>query len=155
MNNQTQHHTTQTIAILQYNLRRRQIITDSVLNASKKYAILILQEQYHSSYTNSSPINKSWTLIESKNMENKPPRAAIYLNNTILPAHSYEPVPIEIPDIVAIALRLDQEQHPILIINIYNTKKTSHITDLRTYLRKHLRKVNLQNSIRALSDLSR
>src|SRR5579864_5054062 len=119
MNSQTQQqHTPQTIAILQYNLRKRQIITDSVLNSesSRKYAILLLQEQHILPLTNSSPIHPSWTLIESKGMENKPPRAAIYLNKTILPAHSYEPIPIEIPDTVAIAIHLDQEQHPTLII---------------------------------------
>src|SRR5207248_687817 len=90
---------------------------------------------------------------ESKNMENKPPRAAIYLNKTILPAYSYEPVPIEIPDIVAIALQLDQEQHPTLIINIYNTKKSSQITDLRKYLRKHLRN-NTYNGIIIAGDFN-
>jgi ribonuclease HI len=153
MNNQPQHHTTQTIAILQYNLHKRQVITDSVLNASSKYAILLLQEQYISTYTNSSPIYKSWTLIESKAMGSNPPRAAIYLNNTILPAHSYEPVIMEIPDIVAIILRLDQEQHPTLIINIYNTKKSSQITDLRKYLRKHLRN-NTYNGIIIAGDFN-
>ena len=156
MNNQISQRSTQTIAILQYNLNRRlESITDSVLNdsSSSKYAILILQEQYHSTYTNSSPIHQSWTVIESTNMENKPPRAAIYINNTILPAHSYEPVPIEIPDTVAITLRLNQEQHPTLIINIYNTKKTSKITDLRTYLRKHLRN-NTYNGIIITGDFN-
>src|SRR5437762_11447731 len=104
MNNQDPQRTTQTIAILQYNLNRNQAITESVLNDSKKYAILMLQEQYFSAYTNSSPIHHSWTLIESKATENHPPRAAIYLNKTILPAKSYEPIHIEIPDITAITL---------------------------------------------------
>src|SRR5436190_6977440 len=134
----TQHQTTQTIAILQYNIRKRQIILDTLLNSenSKKYAIILLQEQY--TYKDkTSPPHQSWTLIESKRTENKAPRAAIYLNNRILPAYSYEPVPIELPDIVAIALRMDQEQHPTLIINVYNTRKATQLTKLRTQLRKH------------------
>jgi len=132
-NSHTQHQTTQTIAILQYNLRKRRTIIDSVLNAktSKQYAILLLQEQYTNPDTKLSLTHQSWTLIESKSTGNKAPRAAIYLNNTILPAYSYEPVPIELPDIVAIALRIDHEQHPTLIINIYNTKKTTQLTKLR------------------------
>jgi hypothetical protein len=111
MNRQNSHRTTQTIAILQYNLHKSQATTYSVLNdpISSKYAILLLQEQYFSTYANSSPTHHSWELIESKAMANHPPRAAIYLNNTILPAHSYETVFTEIPDTVAIALQLDQE----------------------------------------------
>ena len=86
---------------------------------------------------NSSLTHHSWTLIESKPMENNPPRAAVYLNKSILPAHSYEPIPMEIPDTVAIAVRLNQEQHPTLILNIYNTKTSSQLRDLRTHLRRH------------------
>ena len=132
MNNQNPQRSTQTIAILQYNLNRSQIITYSILNdsSSSKYAILILQEQHIFTNTNSSPIHHSWTLIEAKAMENHPPRAAIYLNKTILPAHSYETVHMEISDIIAISLRLDKTQHPILIINIYNTKNTSQFKEL-------------------------
>ena len=94
----------QTIAILQYNLNKNQAATQSVLNSCSKYAVLMLQEQYFSDHTNSSPIHHSWTLIESMAMENHNPRAAIYLNKTILPAHSYETIHIEIPDIIAVAL---------------------------------------------------
>src|SRR5437667_3388693 len=116
----------QTIAILQNNLNKSQHNTHSILNdpTSRQYAILMVQEQYFSTYTNSSLTHHSWTLIKSKGMENNPPRAAIYLNKTILPAHSYEPIPWEVPDTVALAIRLDEEQHPTLIINIYNTKNT-------------------------------
>ena len=123
------HRPTQTIAILQYNLNKSQPITDSVLSdpSSSKYAVLMLQEQYFSAYTNTSPIHHFWTLIESKRMENSPPRAAIYVNKSVLPAHSYEPLATNIPDTVAIAVCLDQEQHPTLLINVYNTKGTSQL----------------------------
>ena len=60
---------------------------------------------------------------------------------------------METPDTAAIAIRLDKEQHPTLIINIYNTKKTSHITDLRTQLRKHLRN-NTYNGIIIVGDFN-
>ena len=141
MNNQDMCRRTQTIGVLQYNLNKSRTTTDTVLNSpsSSKYAILLLQEQYFSKYTNLSLTHQSWTLIESTKMDNNPPRAAIYLNKTILPPHSYELIQIEIPDIVTIALRLDQEQHPTLIVNIYNTKNSTQLRDLRTHLRRHLR----------------
>src|SRR6266496_517438 len=122
----------QTIAIIQYNLNKNQVIIYSILNDtnSSKYTVLMLQEQYFSMYTNSSPIHHSWTLIESKARQNHPPQAAIYLNKTILPAHSYEPIHMEIPNTVAVALQLDKAQHPTLIINVYNTKNTSQLKEL-------------------------
>jgi len=54
---------------------------------------------------------------------------------------------------VAIAVRLDQEQHPTLIINIYNTKNTPHITELRTQLQRHLRS-NTYNGIIVAGDFN-
>ena len=90
----------------------------------------MLQEQYFSPYTNSSLTHHSWTLVESKRLENNPPRAAIYINKNILPAHSYEPIAMEIPDMVAMAIRLAQEQRPTLVLNVYNTKNTTHLRNL-------------------------
>ena len=106
MNNQNIRKTTQTIAILQYNLNKNRSTTYSVLNdpISSKYAILLLQEQYTSKLTNSSLTHRSWELFESKSMENNPPRAAIYLNKTILSAHSYEIIVMEISDMMVIAV---------------------------------------------------
>ena len=37
---------------------------------------------------------------------------------------------MEIPDTVAIAIQLDQEQHPTLLINVYNTKHTPQLAEL-------------------------
>jgi len=153
MNNHNLHRHTQTIAILQYNLNRSQAITESVLNDSNRYAIIMLQEHYHSEYTQSAPIHHSWTLIESKNMENHKPRAAIYINKTILPAQSYENILMEIPDIVAISLRTDRTQHPTLIINVYNTKNSIQLKELRTYLQQHL-KHNKYNGIIIAGDFN-
>ncbi len=153
MNNQNSRWSMQTIAILQYNLNRNQAITESILNNSNKYTVLMLQEQYFSMYINSSPIHHSWTLIKSKARENHPPWAAIYLNKTILPAHSYEPIHMEIPNTVAVALQLNKAQHPTLIINIYNTKNTSQLKELWTYLQKHLRN-NTYNGIIMAGDFN-
>ena len=155
MSNEPQCRPTQTIAILQYNLNKNQSTTHSVLNdsTSSKYAILMLQEQYFSTYTNSSLTHHSWTLVKSKRTENNSPRVAIYVNKTILSAHSYELIAIEISDIVAMAIRTDQKQHSTLIINIYNTKKSMHLANLRTYLRKHLRN-NVYNAIIVAGDFN-
>lgn len=56
MNNQAPNRPIQTITILQYNFNKSQPITHSVLNSpiSSKYAVLMLQEQYYSSFMNSS-----------------------------------------------------------------------------------------------------
>ena len=155
MSNQPQHRPTQTIAILQYNLNKNRSTTYSILNdpTSSKYAILMLQEQYFSPYTNSSLTHHSWTLVESKRLENNPPRAAIYINKNILPAHSYEPIAMEIPDMVAMAIRLAQEQCPTLVLNVYNTKNTTHLRNLQTYLRKHLHD-NIYNGIIVAGDFN-
>src|SRR5437762_1752533 len=55
------------IAILQYNLNKNKTTTHSVLNhpSTTRFAIIALQEQYWSSYTESSLKHQSWTLIES------------------------------------------------------------------------------------------
>lgn len=71
----------------------------------------------------------------------------------MLPAHSYEPIPLKVPDAVAITIRLDQEQHPTLLINIYNTKNTSQLCKLRTELRTHLQN-NIYNGIIIADDFN-
>ena len=60
---------------------------------------------------------------------------------------------METPDTVAIALQLDQEQHPTLLINIYNTKHTPQLAELRTQLRKHLRN-NTYNGVIIAGDFN-
>ena len=79
----------QTISILQYNLNRSQPTTHSLLNHpdSSKLAILAVQEQYCSKITKSSLPHQSWTLIEPPRINDTTnPRAAIYINNRIIPA---------------------------------------------------------------------
>ena len=60
---------------------------------------------------------------------------------------------MKISDMIAIALRLNQEQHPTLIINIYNIKRTSLLTNLWTHLWKHLW-INTYNGIIIADDFN-
>jgi len=129
-----------TIEILQYNLQKGKERTQSVLNdpTSSKFAMLMLQEQYWSAYTKSSFTHQSWTLIESKKSTTKPPRSAIYVNNSIIKMQDYEEVPIPVHDVTAICLRTEGCTKPHLIINIYNPSKEEVITPLIEYVAQHI-----------------
>src|SRR5437773_5274857 len=72
--------TTTQLGILQNNLHKSRERTHGILNDPdmKRYAILMLQEQYWSTYTKSSPIHHAWTLIEP-NATAMQPRSAIYV----------------------------------------------------------------------------
>ena len=132
----------QQISILQYNLNRSQITTQSLLNHpnSKKLAILAVQEQYCSKRTGMSLPHQSWTIIETPSQEsNKKPRAAIYVNNRIIPAKSFQALHYPSSDIAMIQVKADEDSLPMLLINIYNTKGTSLINNLATFLQSHLR----------------
>ena len=58
--------TTDQLGILQNNLHKSKARIHSILNNPnmKQYAILMLQEQYWSTYTKSAPIHHTWTLIK-------------------------------------------------------------------------------------------
>src|ERR1700694_289706 len=102
----TEGNDTNTIALLQYNLRKNQSRTHSILNdpSSSNYTMLILQEQYWSEYTKSSPIHGSWTLIESGSYLNRKPRSAIYINNRIIGTSAFRTITLLFPDVTAIAI---------------------------------------------------
>src|SRR5277367_569264 len=71
----------QQLGILQNNLHKSRERTYGILNDPdmKQYGILMLQEQYWSSYTQSSPIHHAWTLIEPTILnDDTQPRSAIY-----------------------------------------------------------------------------
>ena len=132
-----------TLSILQYNLNRSQIHTQSLLNHpnSMKLAILAIQEQYCSQQTRLSLPHQSWTIIETPSQDpKKNPRAAIYINKRILPARSFQPVHYPSSDIAIIEVKTEPDTLPMLIINIYNTKGTPLINELATFLRTHLRR---------------
>jgi hypothetical protein len=60
---------------------------------------------------------------------------------------------MKIFDIITITLQSDKEQHPILIINIYNIKYTTQLKKLQIYLQKHLRN-NTYNEIIMTGDFN-
>src|SRR5205809_3763030 len=99
----------------------------------KDYTILMLQEQYWSPYTKSSPIHHSWTLFEPsiQNTE-RAPRAAIYTNNNQLPAARISQLPMPSFDVVVIQISASQKS--TLLINIYNSCNESVLTTVHTYL---------------------
>src|SRR5947207_6771476 len=130
------------IAILQYNLNKNKTTTQSVLNHpnTARFAIVALQEQYWSNYTNSSLIHNAWTLIESTRKGSTQPRTAIYINNAIIPTTSYEPIETSSSDVTAIEISIKNKEKPTLLINIYNPKDGKFISELKTHLQQHLRK---------------
>jgi len=127
------------LAILQYNLNRAKLRVHSLLNdpTSADYAILMLQEQYWSQYTESSLMHHSWMLIEApRGPQGGKPRSAIYINNKIIQTRDFEIKPMPFKDVTAVAITTNQYRKPILLVNIYNP----HDKDLITLLRHHLRK---------------
>src|SRR5436190_14153418 len=129
-----------TIAILQYNLHKSQPRTHSILNdpSSSKYSALILQEQYWSQYTKSSPIHQSWTLIEPKPHSNKQPRSVIYINNRLINTSAFQIVDIPFSDVTAVAINTTNSPKLTLIINIYNPHDEDLITPLMQHLQENL-----------------
>jgi len=108
----------------------------------KRYAILMLQEQYWSTYTKSSPIHHAWTLIEPTAPNDIQPRSAIYVNNSLLPASQITPLALPFSDVTAITLATvdtsSANPKPHLIINVYNPCDKSIIPELHEYLQKNI-----------------
>ena len=136
----TQDNSTNTIAILQYNLRKNSSRTHSILSdpSSKKFTILMIQEQYWSDITESTPVHGSWTLIESTSYPNRNPRSAIYINNHILDTSSFRIITFPFPDVTAVAINTKDNSKPTLIINIYNPQDENLITPLIEHLERHI-----------------
>ena len=106
----------------------------------KHYAILLLQEQYWSVYTKSSPIHHSWTLFEPTTINNEHPRTAIYINNNLLIAAQVTPIKLPFSDVTAIQLNTTGEK-PMLIINVYNPSDKNIIPELH----RHLHRLDMRN----------
>jgi len=128
------------IAILQYNLRKNQSRTHSILSdpSSSNYTMLILQEQYWSDFNESSPIHGSWTLIESESYPNSQPRSAIYINNRILDTSAFRIIAFPFPDVTAVAINTTNNSKPTLIINVYNPSDQNLITPLTEHLQQNI-----------------
>ena len=136
----TEDNGTNTIAILQNNLRKNQSRTHSILSdpSSSNYTMLIIQEQYWSEYTESAPINGSWTLIESGSYPNRQPRSAIYINNRILDTSAYSIIAFPLPDVTAVAINTTNNPKPTMIINVYNPGDENLITPLMEHLHQNI-----------------
>src|SRR5436305_7109138 len=127
--------TTKLLRILQNNVHKSRERTHGILNDpdTKDYTILMLQEQYWSPYTKSSPIHQSWTLYEPIIQKTeRAPRAAIYTNNNQLPAARISQLPMPSSDVVVI--QISTSPKPTLLINVYNPCNESVLTTLHTYL---------------------
>ena len=128
------------LGILQNNLHKSRERTHGILNDpdTKRYGILLLQEQYWSTYTKSSPIHHAWTLIEPTTPDDDTqPRSAIYVNNSLLPASQIAPLALPFSDVTAIRLTTANSK-PHLIINVYNPCDKSLIRELHEYLRNNI-----------------
>src|SRR5271169_2677425 len=112
---------TNTLEILQYNLHKSKERTHGILNDPdmKQYAILMLQEQYWSTYTRSSPLHNAWTLVEPAMTNETPPRSVIYTNNKRIAAARVTPIALPFSDVAAIKLSTENKK-PSLFINVYN-----------------------------------
>ena len=112
------------LRVLQNNLYKSKARTHSILNdpdTAQHYDILMLQEQYWSEYTNSSPIHHAWTMFEPTTAD-KPPRSAIYIWKAITAFQ------IEIPVKDVTAIQIPTEPKPTLIVNIYKPSEETTIS---------------------------
>jgi len=132
----------ETINIISYNLRKNREITHSILNdpTSAKYHILLLQEQYFSTYTKSSLMHQTWTLVQPKLQDGQRPHVAIYINNRKIPKNCYEILDSPNQDTAAIALKTQTSSDPLLIANIYNLRDSQnrfpHMAEMLTYIQQ-------------------
>src|SRR5215510_5997056 len=130
--------------ILQNNLHKNKERTHAILNDPdiKVYTILMLQEQYWSTYTKSSPSHHSWTLTEPTTYEIQP-RSAIYTNNRLIPPSHITSIPIPINDITAISIT-NPTGKPSLIINVYNahTHNKDICANLQSFIENNFNKDN-------------
>jgi hypothetical protein len=101
------------LRIWQNNLHKSRERTHGILNDPdmKQYAVLLLQEQYWSAYTNTSPRHHAWTLFEPMTKKGQP-RSAVYVNNLIAAAQ----IMLPFDDITAVRLEITNSK-PMLIIN--------------------------------------
>ena len=132
---------TNTIAILQYNIRKNLERTHSILSdpSSSKFTMLMIQEQHWSKRTESAPLHTgSWTLIESRAYPNRNPRSAIYINNRKLHSSAFRIITFPFPDVTAVAINTTDNDKPSLFINVYNPGDENLITPLMEHLQQNV-----------------
>src|SRR5579871_1630452 len=128
------------IRILQNNLHKSKERTYGILNHPdmKDFTMLMIQEQYWSDYTKSSPIHHAWTLYEPIGTTlDKQPRSAIYVNKRNLTAAQITQLSVPSPDITAIEIKLQRASSPSLFINIYNPCDYSALPALQQYFQQN------------------
>ena len=128
------------LQILQSNLHKNKERTHAILSDpdTQDFAVIMLQEQYWSTYTSSSPHHHAWTLIEPTTYDTLP-RTAIYINNRKIAPIKIAPVPIPINDITAIEVSLSNLKPPSLLINIYNAPESQVILEFQRYATQNIR----------------
>ena len=129
------------IRILQNNLHKHKERTHGILNDPrlKDFTMLMIQEQYWSNYTKSSPIHPSWTLYEPiGTTTDKQPRSAIYINKKSFTAAQITQLPVPSSDITAIEVKLQGSSQPSLFINVYNPCDHSALPALQQYFQQNL-----------------
>ena len=131
----------QELLILQNNLHKNKERTHGILNDPDmaKYTILMIQEQYWSPFTKSTPLHHSWTLFEPTLITDRPPRAAIYINNKQLSASKISQVAVPSSDVVVIKIIPSNSQKSTLLINIYNPCDESVLATVQTHLSRNFR----------------
>jgi len=129
------------LQILQNNLHKCRERTHAILNDpdTKEFTMLMLQEQYWSEFTKSSPVHHSWLLYEPiGTTSEKHPRSAIYVNARALTAAQIMQLPIPSADITAIQISTQGTAKPSLFINVYNPSDDSALPALQQSLRQIL-----------------
>ena len=124
------------LRILQNNLHKSQTQTHSILSHpdTKPYAIVLLQEQYWSSYMKTSPTHHSWTLYEPTTNKEKP-RSSIYINNNLISVAQTTQIQLLLDDVTAIEIATKDPQ-PTLIVNVYKPCDKNTIPELYEHLQK-------------------
>jgi len=136
------------IQILQNNLHKSKARTHATLNDPelKDFTMLMIQEQYWSNYTKSSPTHHAWMLFEPTGpppypIEDPPteqqPRSAIYVNKKIFTAAQIDQLPIPSLDITAIQVKIPGNSKPSIFINVYNPSDNTALPSLNQYLQQN------------------
>jgi Reverse transcriptase (RNA-dependent DNA polymerase)/Endonuclease-reverse transcriptase len=141
--NHNEQHDSKPLRIMQYNVGKIREIMDSILNHedTENYSILMLQEHCRTYNQDMSLLHGAWTAYEPTHRTDKPPRAAIYVNNGKMDNDAIEQIPIPHEDILAISLPPELPFYkPTLIINLYNDSRTHSATEqLRNIFRRHVK----------------
>lgn len=123
--------------IMQLNLHKHRERTHGILSDpdSKEFSILMLQEPFWSEYLGECPSHHSWTRYEPSD-KRKPPRAAMYVNRSLLPPSEVEQLNIPLTDVVVLRITPASGKEPMLVINVYNPGDESIIQSLHEELKK-------------------